>query len=108
MLLRSIALLLVALLVGACGDDGEESRGSEKPPSEITGVIVDIEAERLGDVTSFDLKDGDTIYELFVDTEIEYGFPLGHLHEHLQTAEPVHCEIEERNGRLYAQTIEDA
>ncbi|MGH2753501.1 MAG: hypothetical protein ACRDLB_03640 [Actinomycetota bacterium] len=105
--LRSIAVALVALLSAACGGDGDESGGSGEP-SEVTGVVVDIEAEQLGDVTSFDVKDGDTIYQLFIDPEAEYSFPLGHLHEHLQTAQPVRCEVEERDGRLYAQTIEDA
>ena len=71
-------------------------------------MIVAIDSERLGEVESFDLKDGDTIYTLYIDPEIEYPFPLGHLHEHLQTAEPVECDVESRDGKLYAQTINDA
>ena len=101
-------LLLVSLVLVACGGDDPEAASLEEAPSEVTGVIVEIDAELLGEVESFDIKDGDKIYTLFIDPNIEYPFPLGHLHEHLETAEPVSCKVEERNGKLYAQTIDDA
>ena len=110
---RLVFVLLAALFLAACGGDGsEEPSASESSaadvPSEITGVIVSIDSEALGEVESFDLKDGDTIHTLYIDTAIEYPFPLGHLHEHLETAQPVKCKVEERDGKLYAQTIDDA
>ena len=106
---RILCLLLVAIMCAACGgDDDNDTDVTENPPDEITGVIVAIDAEQLGEVESFDLKDGDTIYKLYIDSEIEYPFPLGHLHQHLQTADPVRCEVEQRDDKLYAQTINDA
>jgi hypothetical protein len=102
---RLVFLLLGTLLLAACGGDGSEEAQS---PTEITGVIVGIDSEALGEVESFDLKNGDTIHTLYVDPTIEYSFPLGHLHEHLETAQPVACKVEERDGKLYAQTIDDA
>lgn len=110
MLKRSALVLLIALVLAACGGDepSEPSGEATSPPSEVTGVIVAIDSERLGDVESFDIKDGDTITTLYIDPTIEYPFPLGHLHEHLETAEPVHCDVEYRDGKLYAQTIDDA
>ena len=106
---KVFCLLIVAVLLAACGgDDGNGTDATENPPDEVTGVIVNIDAELLGEVESFDLKDGETIYKLYIDPDIEYPFPLGHLHQHLQTADPVRCEVELRGDKLYAQTIEDA
>jgi hypothetical protein len=111
---RLFCLLVVTVLLVGCGGDGDDNASGDGTPSdlstvtEITGVIVAIDAEELGDVNSFDVKDGDTITTLYVDPEIEYGFPLGHLHQHLQTADPVKCDVQFRDGKLYAQTIEDA
>ena len=107
---RLIFVLLAALFLAACGGDDPEvgSFDEGQPPDEVTGVIVSIDSEALGEVESFDLKDGDTIHTLYIDPTIEYTFPLGHLHEHLETAQPVKCKIEERDGKLYAQTIDDA
>ena len=107
---RLILLLLAIGLLASCGgDDPDVGSGDEdRPPTEVTGVIVSIDSEALGEVESFDLKDGDTIHTLYIDPTIEYTFPLGHLHEHLETAQPVTCKLEERDGKLYAQTIDDA
>jgi hypothetical protein len=108
MVRRIASLVLVSLVLAACGGDDKDAGGSEIAPSEITGVIVGMDAELLGEVDSFDVKDGDTVHTLYIDPEIDYEFPLGHLHEHLETAQPVRCAVEERDGKLYAQTIEDA
>ena len=107
---RLIFVLLAALFLAACGGDDAEVGFDvdDGPPTEVTGVIVGIDSEALGEVESFDLKDGDTIHTLYIDPTIEYSFPLGHLHEHLETAQPVKCKVEERDGKLYAQTIDDA
>ena len=107
---RLILLLLAALLLASCGGDDAEVGFDQdfQPPTEVTGVIVSIDSEALGEVESFDLKDGDTIHTLYIDPAIEYPFPLGHLHEHLETAQPVTCKVEQRDDKLYAQTIDDA
>jgi hypothetical protein len=111
---RLLVCVLVAALLVSCGGDGGDGDGAESTPTdpstitEMTGVIVKIDSERLGDVESFDIKVGDTITTLYIDPEIEYPFPLGHLHEHLETAQPVRCKTEFRDGKLYAQTIDDA
>ncbi|HVL65220.1 MAG TPA: hypothetical protein VM573_08650 [Actinomycetota bacterium] len=91
------------MLLAACGG-GEETPAA---PAVIEGVILDIESESLGEVESFTLKDGDRTFEIFIDPEVDYGFPLSHLNEHMVSSEPVRCELEERDGKLYAQTIED-
>ena len=102
---RFVPLLLVALVLVAC-NGGDDDKASD--PSEVTGVIVSIDSKLLGDVKSFDVKDGDTVYTLYIDPDAEYSFPLGHLHEHLETAAPVTCKVEKRDDKLYAETIEDA
>jgi hypothetical protein len=39
---------------------------------------------------------------------VDYGFDLGHLHEHRASGDPVRCLLEEREGKLYALRIDDA
>ena len=97
--------LIVALISAGCGDNGDNGA---VPPDEITGVILEIDSEGLGEVNSFRVKDGDDTYTVRIDPEREYGFNLGHLHEHLQNAEPVKVELENRGDSLFAVAIEDA
>lgn len=99
-----LSMLVVLVAVGGCGgsDDGSS------PPDSVTGIITEIESEGLNEVSSFKLKDGDDIYEIRIDEDADYAFPLGHLEEHRIGALPVRVELDERNGSLYAQTIEDA
>ncbi len=103
---KAVAVLCCALLLGAAcgGDDGDDAAA----PSEVTGVILDIESEGIGQVTSFELKDGDETYEIFIAGDVDYGFDLGHLNEHLTTGDPVRVPLEERGGKLYARSIDDA
>lgn len=97
-------VLILGSIVAACGDD-EPDPGA---PEVVSGVILEIDSEGLGEVNSFKVKDGDDTYTILIDPEREYPFNLGHLHEHLQNAEPVVVELEDRDGSLYAVTIEDA
>jgi hypothetical protein len=100
------ALLVVLLASGAISGCARET-AQEKAPSELVGVIVEVE-EDAGNVTAFTLEvDGDR-YTIFVAEEVEYGFDLRHLHEHRSTGEPVRCTLEERGDRLYALQILDA
>jgi hypothetical protein len=104
---RSVVLACLAVIVlgaGACG-------GDEQPPAEtpgtVTGVIVEIDRESLEEVNGFTLKAGDETYEISIADDVDYGFPLGHLQEHVQTSAPVMVELEERSDGLYALSIED-
>lgn len=99
-------VVVVALSLSGCSSDPAAQPTDVTGPLE--GVIVAIDSEALGDVTSFTLKDGDQTYEIYIAEDVDYGFPLGHMQEHVQTADPVSVEIEEREGKLYALSIEDA
>ena len=100
-----IGIAVVALgALGACGGDDPQEAGA---PSSVTGIVTAVESEGLNEVTSFTLKDGDDVYAILIDEEIDYGFPLGHLEEHRVGAAPVEVEIEDRDGDLYALSIED-
>lgn len=109
-----VPLLCVALSGAACGGgDAEqpaaaESVAAEDAPDEVTGVLLDVESEGVGEVTSFTLKEGDETYEILIADDVDYGFDLGHLNEHLTTGDPVRVPLEVREGRLYALAIEDA
>lgn len=94
-----IALLLAAALAGACG------AGARR---ELTGVVVSVRSQGLTEVTGFTLKDGDRLYDIAVDPDISYSFPLDHLNAHKASAEPVAVVVEERDGRLVALEITDA
>lgn len=98
--------LALALMLGACSDSGSEDPAGETP-DKVTGVILSIESEGFDQVQSFKLKVDERIYTVLIDPEIEYGFPLSHLSEHLRTAGPVAVELDDRAGDLYALTIED-
>lgn len=100
----AVALAVVVIVSTAC------SSGAEGPPAgdpTLEGVIVAIDSAAIDEVTSFTLKDGGDTYEIYIADDVEYGFPLGHMQEHLQGAEPVKVETETRDGKLYALTIED-
>jgi hypothetical protein len=96
------SLALSALLISGCsGEPAEET------PERITGVILSIESEGFDAVQSFKLKVDEQIYTVNIDPDVEYGFPLSHLNEHLQTAGPVEVHLDDRGGDLYALSIED-
>ncbi|HEV2755260.1 MAG TPA: hypothetical protein VG318_05740 [Actinomycetota bacterium] len=104
-----IALLCCASFLGAaCGGDDEAAPAERDVPSEVTGVLLDVESEGVDEVVSFTLKDDDETYEIFIADDVEYDFPLGHLSEHLSTGDPVRVPLEERDGKLYALSIDDA
>lgn len=102
--------LLLALTAGlaSCGGTVNESDQPDGASRTITGVLIDIDSTTIDQINGFTLKSGDERFEVLIDEEITYGFPLGHLQEHLQDALPVRVEMESRNGELYALSIEDA
>lgn len=105
MIPRVALVLTVTVTLIACRQPGQLGPPA---PERVEGVIVEIDSEGLGEVTSFTLKDGDDTYEIFIAEEVDYGFPLGHLQEHLSSNEPVAVDLEERDDdKLYALTIED-
>lgn len=114
--MRKLAIVLccLAMLGAACGGDDEgdspggEAVASEDAPDEVTGVLLDVQSEGVGEVTSFTLKEGDDTYEIFIADDVNYRFNLGHLSEHLTTGDPVRVPLEVRDGELYALSIDDA
>lgn len=101
------ALLMVAIL-GGCGDSGEVIGVPEGERRSVTGVLLEVDAETIDQIDGFKLKAGDETFDVLIADDVEYGFPLGHLQEHLQDALPVKVEIENRDGELYALSIDDA
>ena len=107
--LLTLCLVATTALGAACGGDGSDgSDDGESSPGSVTGIVTEIESEGLNEVTSFKLKADDEVYEILIDEDVIYGFPLGHLEEHRIGALPVEVELEERGGELYAAAIEDA
>ena len=105
---RVIAVLACAVGVAlvSCRQPGQIG---PPPPDSVTGVIVSVESPSLNEVTSFELKDGDVTYEIYIADDVDYGFPLSHLQAHVTSGDPVTVDLEERNDdRIYALSIEDA
>lgn len=96
-----VAGLIAVVVLSACDDDEDAA------PTRLTGPVVAIDSQGLDDVTSFEIQDGGKRYTIYIDPDVDYNFPLGHLGEHRATGEPVTVEFEERDGKLYAQSIED-
>ncbi len=96
--------MLVMALSVSCGNDRTPGENQE-----IVGLVVDIRTgSGFGEVESFTVKDGPQEYEVFVDPNVTYDFPLAHLNAHLAGADPVRVEAETRDSRLVAVTIGDA
>jgi hypothetical protein len=107
MKLRLVLGALIALLaLGACSDDPAEDAGPA--PKEVTGPVTKVDSESLGEVTSFEVTQDGEVYVVLIDPEINYGFALSHINEHLATGDPVRVGIDERDGQLYATEIADA
>jgi hypothetical protein len=105
-----VCVLLMALALGACGDDDAPSSagGGAEVPDEVTGVITAIEAHKGKHVTAFTLEsdEGET-YDISIAADVDYGFDLTHLIEHRNEELPVSVTLEERSGTLYALAIDD-
>ncbi len=106
-----LRLFLCGLLLtigAACSRDEPSAPENPDRSQVLTGVIVAIDGEGIEDVDSFTLRVDGTNHKILIDPGHEYGFALGHLHAHLQGAEPVEVTYEEREGELVALSIEDA
>jgi hypothetical protein len=96
-------VILLVSTMSACG--GETA--PEPAPSELTGVIVQVDETRK-EITAFTLEVGGDRYRIFIAKDVDYGFDLHHLEEQRMTEDPVRCKLEERGERLYALEILDA
>jgi hypothetical protein len=96
--------VLIAALVAltGCGSDASDGR------SEVTGVVLAVDALSLTDVRSFTLKTQDETLEIRIDPEADYSFPPSHLRNHALSGEPVRVELDERGDDLFATEMEDA
>jgi hypothetical protein len=95
-------LIISAFVLAGCGNDG----GSDSP-SVAVGAVVEIDRDAAG-INGFTLTTDDGEVEILIADDVDYGFDLEHLREHQATHDPVRCRLEEREGRLYALSIEDA
>ncbi|HSM02488.1 MAG TPA: hypothetical protein VK960_08655 [Acidimicrobiia bacterium] len=98
---RLAALLLLAgILAGCAGDEGR-----------VTGVLTDVEGDLTG-IESFELLTaGERIRfvpEDGLDVFGDDGTPLSHLHEHLQTGDPVRVTYRVDGNSRVAILVEDA
>lgn len=104
--LRLLGVALALALAGACGNgSGEES---VPPPSQAEGLITEITPSE-GEPEMFVLETQEHgSVEVFIAKDIDYGFDLAHLREHMEEELPVRVRLEERDVGAVALQIEDA
>lgn len=107
MLLRPALGLAVVIAPVATGCQGAEEPSHGSIPPRVVGLIVDIEEDE-GAVQGFLLEADGERYDVLIDPEIDYGFDLRHLREHLRLEQPVDVALERRDGAIYATEILDA
>ncbi len=77
------------------------------PPVEAEGLIIEIHP-REGEPARFLLEtENNGTLEVFLADDVDYGFDLQHLHEHMNEGLPVSVQLEERDGQAGATQIDD-
>ena len=100
-----LALVMVVVATAACNGSGSDVACGDR--GTLTGVILDVESRSLTDVQAFTIRSQDEECEVFIDPDIDYGFPLPHLNDHKVAADPVIVDVEVRDDKLTALTIRD-
>lgn len=101
--------IVVVLVIAGLQPPG--SPGASVPGSSpVTGVVVAIESEGLGQVESFVLRlpDSSTITFTLGPLENATEFSPSHLTEHMATSEPIRAYFRLENGTPVAYRVEDA
>jgi hypothetical protein len=100
-----LSCTIVALALASCAASAGDGDGA---PEFVTGTVVAV-ARDGGGVRSFRVVgDGGRTYEIAIADGVDYGFDLTHLLEHQKTGDPVAVRVRQHDGRLIAQSIEDA
>jgi hypothetical protein len=111
-------LLIAALFLAACGTGSGASAAptpsasapSGPPESPIEGVVLEVNASSLSEVSTFTLRADDGRSWEFEVGPLENAteFPPAHLHEHQASSTPVRVFFRSEPSRLVAYRIEDA
>ena len=100
-----VAVACTLLVAGACGGDDAPS---DPTPERVTGLVIEIDPPEGGPVERFSVEEDDgDVYELAIDPELDYGFDLNHLYEHLEAEDPVAVLVDASADELIARSIED-
>ena len=104
----ALILACIAGIAAAAGCGGRGGGPATETPEPARGKIVSLETGADDAITGFTLRTADEqSLEIAIADDVDYGFDLAHLREHMSTGDPVSCKLEERDGRLYALTVED-
>ena len=102
----ALVILALALLLAACADSSEDNQPLP-PPSQAEGLITEITPPE-GEPESFVLETEEHgTFEVLIAADVDYGFDLQHLHEHMDGDLPVRVQLEGRDGRATALSIDD-
>ncbi len=96
-ILVGLGVIIGSLALVACGETS----------GEVTGVVTELDSKGLTHVDGFTVRSDDETFEFVVDSGTKLEFPPAHLNEHRVSGEPVTVTYEERDGELYAVSVED-
>lgn len=94
------------LLLAACGDKEAGANSSEPDNKWTTGVVLEIEAASLLELTALDVLDESGRRWHFVAGGYK-GFPPSHLREHMLQGLPVSVRYHESSGTLVMDEVTD-
>ena len=98
--------ILCLLLLAACGDKEAGANSSEPDNKWTTGVVLEIEAASLLELTALDVLDESGRRWHFVAGGYK-GFPPSHLREHMLQGLPVSVRYHESSGTLVMDEVTD-
>ena len=97
-----VLLALMSLVAGACASS------SDRAPDSLTGTITEIERGDSDEIVGLVLEAEDEEWTIRIAEDVDYGFDLEHLQEHMDQDLPVTVGLEQRDGDLVALTVEDS
>lgn len=111
--LVALLLAVIAAATGACGPTAPSVPTAPAPiavTSPVEGVVIDVDAAGLTDVSAFTLRTpaGDELRFTVGELENPVDFPPSHLATHLADADPVRVFFRSDGEALVAVRLEDA
>lgn len=113
---RVIGLVACVLISTGCSPEAGPRASEESDVSSVTpdqtssfeGALLDITADAHGRPLAFDVETQAGVERVFVQQGWDYGFPLAHLWDHLESKDPIAVVVIVKPRGPVAVVIRDA